>query len=238
MMKSISLRLRLGFGIALTVVGCSSDPGEVTTTAAQRGEQLAGDPGFAESKFNFFACTTCHAEGRVLPGAPLGGAVRRPTYWSGRITTLSEAVDECATKFMRAQPFTPDQRKWIDLYAYLESIADQGPALPQPFEVVYRITDLPRGDATNGAKLWDASCKTCHGVAKSGAGRIGTSSVVPADTIAEHSKDGPAIVRQVVIEKIRHGSYLGFPGVMPPFSKQALSDAQVSDLLTFLGLHD
>lgn len=29
-----------------------------------------------------------------------------------------------------------------------------------------------------------------------------------------------------------------FPGVMPPFSKQVLSDQQVADVLTYLGLHD
>lgn len=234
--------MRRALFVALLSAGCSSDPGEVTTTAVERGEKLVSDPGFAESKFNALACTTCHAitttPGRTMPGAPLAGAVRRPSYWGGRISTLSEATDECATKFMRAQPFAPAQQKWIDLWAYLESIADKGPTEAQPFEVVYRIVDLPRGDAANGARVWDAACKTCHGAAKTGEGRIGVASVVPADTIAEHSKDGPAIVRQVVIEKVRHGSYLGFPGVMPPFSKQALSDQEISDLLTFLGLHD
>ncbi len=226
----------------VALAGCSSDPGEVTTTAVERGEKLVSDPGFAESRFNAFACTTCHAittaKGRILPGAPLAGAARRPSYWGGRIATLSEAADECATKFMRAQPFAPAQQKWIDLWAYLASIGDKGPADAQPFEVVYRIVDLPRGDATSGGKVWDATCKTCHGAAKTGEGRIGAASIVPADTIAEHGTDGPAIVRQVVIEKVRHGSYLGFAGVMPPFSQQALSDRQIADLLTYLGLYD
>ncbi len=227
---------------SLLVAGCSSDPGEVTTTAVERGEKLSRDPAFAESKFNAFACSTCHAvsvsPGRTMPGAPLAGAARRPSYWGGRITTLSEAVDECATKFMHAEPFSPAQPKWIDLWAYLDSIGAEGPREAQPFEVVYRIVDLPRGDAAQGAKVWDATCKSCHGAPKTGQGSLGGASIVPNDTIEEHGKDGPAIVRQVVIEKIRHGSYLGFPGVMPPFSKQALSDAQISDLLTYLGLHD
>jgi len=219
------------------LVGCSSDPEVVTTTAAERGEALTRDPAFAESAFNSFSCLTCHAtDGRIAPGAPLAGAARRPTYWGGRFTSLSDAVDECATKFMRSPPFAPAQQKWIDLWAYLDSIGNTGALVPQPFEVVYRITDLPRGDAANGGRVYDAACKTCHGAAKTGAGRIGTASIVPNDTVTEHSKDGPAIVRQVVIEKVRHGSYLGFAGVMPPFSKQVLTDAQISDLLTLLGL--
>jgi len=236
------LWVRAGLSVFVLLAGCSSDPGEVTTTAVERGEKLTADPGFAESKFNSFACTTCHAvsvsPGRTMPGAPLAGAARRPSYWGGRISNLSEAVDECATKFMRAEPFAPAQAKWIDLWAYLDSIGDTGPRDAHPFEVVYRITDLPRGDATSGGKIWDAACKNCHGAPKTGAGRIGTASVVPTDTVAEHGKEGASIVRQVVIEKVRHGSYLGFPGVMPLFSKQALSDPQISDLLTFLGLHD
>lgn len=236
---SVSQCLRIGL---IVFTGCSSEPEVVTTTAVERGERLTNDPAFAESKFNSFACTTCHAVnasgGRILPGAPLAGAARRPTYWGGRFTSLSEAVDECATKFMRSPPFDPSKQKWIDLYAYLDSIANTGALVPQPFEVVYRITDLPRGDAANGGKVYDAACKSCHGAPKTGVGRLGAASIVPNDTVAEHSKDGPSITRQVVIEKIRHGSYLGFPGVMPPFSKQALSDAQISDLLTYLGLHD
>ena len=47
-------------------MGCASDPGVVTTTAAARGEKLAGDPGFAESKFNSFSCTTCHGDGKRI----------------------------------------------------------------------------------------------------------------------------------------------------------------------------
>lgn len=229
--------MRLAIGVFL--MGCASDPGVVTTTAAERGERLAGDPGFAESKFNSFSCTTCHGDSkRIVSGAPLAGAARRPTFWGGRFTTLSEAVDECATKFMRAAPLDPTAKKWVDLWAYLESIAEKGPREAQPFDVELRITDLPRGSSDAGRVVWAAACRTCHGTPKTGEGRLGASSIVPNDTVTEHSKDGPAIVRQVVVEKVRHGSYLGFPGNMPPFSKQALTDQQIGDVLTYLGLHD
>lgn len=224
------------------LLGCASDPGEVTTTAVQRGEHLVSDPGFAESRFNAYACTTCHAvvdaPGRLLPGAPLAGAARRPSFWGGRFTTLGEAVNECATKFMRAEPLNPAAKKWVDLWAYLQSIAEQGPRDAWPFETVYRIADLPRGDAGRGRATWDAACKGCHGAATTGEGLLGPASVVPGDTLEEHGAEGGSIVRQVVVEKARHGSYLGFPGVMPPFSKQVLSDSQLADVLTYLGLHE
>ena len=226
--------------VILALVGCASDPGTVTTTAVERGEKLASDPGFAESKFNAFACTTCHAVDakRSLPGAPLSGAARRPTFWGGRFTTLSDAVDECATKFMRAAPLDPTSKKWVDLWAYLQSIGDKGSRDAQPFEVVLRITDMPRGSSDAGRVVWESACRTCHGAPRTGEGRIGTASIVPNDTVTEHGKDGAAVVRQVVIEKVRHGSYLGFPGNMPPFSKQVLTDQQVADVVTYLGLHD
>jgi mono/diheme cytochrome c family protein len=229
--------------------GCGSTDVVETTTAVQRGEAWASDPSFADTKFNAFACTTCHAvvappAGRVMPGAPLAGAARRKTFWGGRFLTLAEATDECARRFMHAQPFDPAAQRWIDLWVWLESIGDRGPTDPWPFEVQLAIADPPRGDAAAGKTVWDSTCRSCHGDAKTGEGRITDASgrrvatIGPADTIAMHKADGPSIVRQVVVEKVRHGSYLGFAGVMPPFSKQTLTDKQVADVLTYLGLYD
>ncbi len=228
------------------LVGCSSTV-EETTTAVQRGEALASDPGFAASQRNAFSCRSCHAIAsagdKILPGAPLGGAAKRPSFWGGRIRDLGDAVDQCAQKFMRAEPIDRKAKKWVDLYAYLQSLAERGPTTAQPFDVVYAITDLPKGSADAGRDLWARSCQSCHGAAETGAGRPrapdGTtpSPIVPNETEFEHGSEGVALVRQVIIEKVRHGSYLGFPGVMPPFSREALSDAQIADVLTYLGQH-
>jgi thiosulfate dehydrogenase len=219
-----------------------------TTTALERGEAWAFDPGFADTKFNAFACTTCHPvagpDGRVLPGAPLAGAARRKTFWGGRFLTLAEASDECARRFMHAAPLDPAAPRWIDLWVWLQSIAAMGPTDPWPFDVQLAIADLPRGDAGAGKSVWETACHGCHGEAKTGEGRLTDASgrrvatIVPADTIATHGADGPAVVRQVIIEKVRHGSFLGFAGVMPPFSKQTLTDQQIADVLTFLGMYD
>ncbi len=234
---------------ATSLVACGSTTVETTTSAAERGAAWASDPGFSESRYNAFACTTCHAvpgsdPAKILPGAPLAGAARRPSFWGGRFVTLADAVDECATKLMRGAPLDRSSKKAIDLWAWLESIADQGPQTEQPFDVVYAIEDLPLGDAGRGAAAWAASCQSCHGAPRTGEGRLRSrtgepiASIVPDETIAYHASDGPDVVRQVIIEKVRHGSYLGFPGTMPPFSRQALPDAQISDLLAYLAPFD
>ena len=37
------------------------------------------------------------------------------------------------------------------------------------------------------------------------------------------------------MQKIRSGGYLGFTGVMPPFSREALTDEDIADIVTYLG---
>lgn len=235
--------------VSALAAGCGSSTIETTTTAAQRGEALASDPGFSESRYNAFACTTCHPvaapdPAKILPGAPLAGAVRRPTFWGGRFVTLADAVDECATKMMRGAPLDRASKKAVDLWAWLESIADQGPQTAQPFDVVYAIADQPGGDPARGAGVWASSCQSCHGAPRTGEGRLRSragepvASIVPNDTIDYHAADGADVVRLVVVEKIRHGSYLGFAGTMPPFSRQALTDGQIADLLAYLAPFD
>jgi thiosulfate dehydrogenase len=55
---------------------------------------------------------------------------------------------------------------------------------------------------------------------------------VPDDTLNAHlAQYGPACTREIFIEKVRHGSFLGYAGRMPPFSEEVLSDAQVADIL-------
>jgi thiosulfate dehydrogenase len=41
----------------------------------------------------------------------------------------------------------------------------------------------------------------------------------------------------VFIEKVRHGGFLGYGGLMPPFSLEAMTDAELGALLSFLGLY-
>lgn len=236
--------------LTVVVVALSACAGsrEVVTTPEERGERLASDPSFSGSAFNAFACTTCHSVSTeradaILPGAPLGGAVQRPNFWNGRLPTLGEAIDQCVQKFMRGTPLSPDDTKARDLYAYLQSIRDIGPITAQPFSVAIETSDLPAGVSTRGEKLWSRACRSCHGAPRTGEGRITNprgeayASIVPNDTLELHAKDGIAVARQVIIEKIRHGAYLGFPGSMPPFSRERLSDVDVGDILAYLDLY-
>jgi thiosulfate dehydrogenase len=209
----------------------------------QRGEAIVSDPrGISPSQFNPFSCNTCHAKpgddpARRFPGAPLEGAASRPSFWGGRFTSLADAVGECVTHFQRATDFDPQSDPARDLYSYLVKIGSTGQTGARPFTIVRSAVDIPRGDAGRGANVWNVACRTCHGEPRSGAGRLSDQiSIVPEATRAEHGKEGPDVVRVVVIEKIRHGSYLGFPGTMPPFSTEVLSDPEIGDLLAYLGL--
>ncbi len=131
----------------------------------------------------------------------------------------------------------PDARS---LYAYLESL-EPGDDRQQPFTVVTAIDALPRGDEGNGSLLYAEACQTCHGSMHSGEGRLSVRvPAIPDDTLAEpqHIDLSARVQRLVFTEKIRHGLFLGYGGVMPPFSTELLSDSEVSDLLEALGVVD
>jgi thiosulfate dehydrogenase len=102
-----------------------------------------------------------------------------------------------------------------------------------------RIIDDPleRGNAVNGALLYDRACGYCHGEISTGTGRLGERVPrLPEDGIAEHEGYTPRLLRLVFIEKVRHGKFFGYGGDMPPFSREVLSDAELSDILEALGL--
>lgn len=74
-------------GLALGALALSACPdrGIVTESAAQRGRELFESPELSDSPGNTLACSDCHAlsaadaAGAFLPGAPLAGAVERPS---------------------------------------------------------------------------------------------------------------------------------------------------------------
>lgn len=240
-MRALALAL-----LALGAASCADT--EVRLPAAAEGAALAQSPAASRSRYNVFACTTCHAVrasevgSRILPGAPLEGAARRPSYWGGETVHLDEAVARCWTFFMRGTPTDLEGRTGEALYAWLESLSPDGStagtrAVAQTFPRTVR--PLGEGDAARGQAVWARACASCHGAVGSGAGRLSTLvTVVPGETQAEHCDDTlPAgyddhqtYMRTVVVEKVRHGSFLGYAGNMPPFSVEALSDADLRDL--------
>lgn len=229
--------------------GCQADQETevVHGTAVDHGAALFNDPSIAGTGYNAFACSTCHAVGAagegdsVRSGAPLNGVVERPSYWGGDEVDLLRSINLCLYYFMlRDAPLKADDEDARALYAYLESLPS-GPAdaEPVPFTVVRTIEDLPPGDASRGAGVYDRACLTCHGVAGTGEGRIvERAPVLPQQTLEEHpAGEYTELERRLVfVEKIRHGGFYGYGGQMPPLSLEKLSDAEVGDLLTFFGI--
>lgn len=240
------MRALLLLGLAALLPACADT--EVRLPASAEGAALAQSPAASRSRYNVFACTTCHAVrasevgARLLPGAPLEGAARRPALWGGETVHLDEAVGRCWTYFMRGTSTDLEGRTGEALYAWLESLSPDASAvsaqsLPHTFPRTVR--PLGEGDAVRGQAVWTRACANCHGAIGTGAGRLGPLvTIVPGETQREHCADTltagftdhTTYVRTVVVEKVRHGSFLGYAGSMPPFSVEALSDDDLRDV--------
>jgi thiosulfate dehydrogenase len=222
----------------LLAAGCGG-----STSAADFGEELFQDSRLSESQFNSFSCATCHATsatpeaGRIHAGYSLHNSAFRPSWWGGYERRLLDAVNFCYVSFMRGvSPLTPEEPKSRALYEYLVRISPDRQAPALPFTVVKDIQDVPRGGAGRGAEVYRAACQTCHGETHTGKGRL-----TPLASILPEVADGydtffPGVPKQlVVIEKVRHGQFFGVGGIMPLYSREALSDEDLGALLAFLG---
>jgi thiosulfate dehydrogenase len=231
-------RHRIAWLVALAALGCSGGDDVDVVSAVERGEALF-ERGLTS---NALTCATCHrrepsaADERVLPGADLAGVTRRPSYWGGTELDLLRALGYCQTRFMSVEaPLAASDRGAGDLYAFLESL--QGSDEAVPFTIVRTVSDLPAGDATLGLALYERTCAGCHGAIDTGDGALAaTLPTLPVDVLREHSGYTALEQRLVFVEKVRHGAFLGYDGEMPPFSLEVLPDADLSDLLSALGL--
>ncbi len=229
--------------IAAALLASCSSVREERGTSVEHGAFLFGDKSASPSAANLYTCATCHSTAptaqRILPGAMLAGASERTAFWGGSVLDLLEAINACRTRFMDASP------RWTDadedakaMYAFLRSLPPESTA-NVAFTVPKTIGDVPVGDAARGAALFDRACTRCHGPAHTGAGRLSEKVPrLPEDTKADpvHAGYTPAQLRLVFIQKVRHGTFFGYGGVMPPFSKETLSDEQLGDVLAHLGL--
>lgn len=248
MSRVLSLSLLCAFAVG-AAAGCEPEPEVVVVeaSAVEHGAALFNDPAVAKTSFNQYACSTCHGvladpEGVVLPGAPLAGVTKRPSYWGGQEVELLRAVNQCLYYFMlKDAPFTGEEVESRAIYAYLESISAEGTsAEPVPFTVIGPVLDLPPGDAGRGEAVFNRACASCHGAPHSGEGRlVPRAPTLPEQTIMEHPSDEYTVLerRLVFVEKTRHGGFLGYGGQMPPFSIEKLPDADLADLLVFFGLY-
>jgi len=231
---------------AFAALGCDGEaPVEVQRgSAVEHGRALFEDPKVSSSPINSYACSTCHAAlpsgvEQNKPGAVMAGAVARPSYWGGKELDLLGAINHCLFYFMLHNGWTAEQEQAKALYAWLESLpASEADRQAVPFTVVQDIVDAPEGDAARGADTYARSCKFCHGDARTGQNRaIAAAPRLPGEFLAEHpdSEYTPTQRRMTLIEKMRHGGFLGYGGEMPPFALEKLSSAEVADIVAYLG---
>ncbi|HEX2730044.1 MAG TPA: c-type cytochrome [Polyangiaceae bacterium] len=222
----------------VTLLGCSEEP----LSEVPHGRRLFTSNSLSPSKLNLYSCASCHDEGNVSgglrkSGALLGGSISRPTFWGGQENDLLDAVNACRSYFMVApEPLLPTEPDAIALYAYLASLRPVT-TTAVPFTVVRDIQPLERGDASRGEPLYTVACSYCHGLAHTGVGRLRDSvSLLPEQTNMEHASLSKRLQRIVFIEKVRHGSFLGYGGDMPPFSEEVLNDSELADVLEYLAV--
>ncbi len=235
----------LVLGVCIAACGTETE----RRSAAEHGRDLFSSRETSASGVNRFTCATCHPNGRdpagkIFPGYTLAGATTRPTFWGGQHSDLLRAINTCRYYFMAApSPWTGEEEQAKAMYAFLESLPPDAPnALPFTIpEVITTADDLPPGDAARGKVVFDASCKTCHGEHRTGAGRLREGIPALPDESVNIFKSSynftPTEIRMTFIEKVRHGPFLGVYGSMPLYSKEALSDADLAALLAFLALY-
>jgi mono/diheme cytochrome c family protein len=228
--------------LALALSAClsSSSADPPRGSAVEHGRALFADPKASPSASNTFTCATCHrgedATTVLHPGAPLGGVTGRRSFWGGQRIDLLESVNDCRMFFMDARaPWTTDDEDARAMYAYLAQLPPLAPT-PVPFTVV-SPSDLPAGDAKRGAIAYDLACKTCHGTARTGAGRLATFvPTLPDDVVRGHATLAPPELRLVFVGKARMGAFRG-GGSMPPFSREVLTDDDLAGIVAFFGLN-
>ena len=187
---------------------------------------------------NSFSCSTCHAlkepsaDGLRRPGHPIGDATRRPSWKNGQLDDMREAVNSCLQEWMNAEPWAADDPRWLALYEFLDGQAalESAPALS--FSIVDPPVELGGGDPDAGRATFNQSCAVCHG--QDGAG---TNQAPPVVGFG-HAPDYTA-------RRVRTSGRLDSPiypglsgGVMPFWSAERLSDAELLDLVAYLELLD
>lgn len=233
--------MRGAAALALALAACSA--GDIS--GAERGEELFASTSLSPTSLNPFSCATCHSVeegddvGNGEAGYGLFGVADRTRFWGGEYDSLAEAVDACLLYFMRAgESFDREDEDFHALYEYLLAISpDDEPIDPLPFTVVENVVDVDRGSPERGEAVYERSCLGCHGEAFTADGSILRTEVNLPDVTEDYLVLFPGIDPSlVVIEKVRHGRFFNIGGEMPPFSQEAMSDADLGDLLSYLEL--
>lgn len=241
MSRELRPRLALAF-VACVLAACGSEQ-----SGPEYGAELFHTPtGFSDSTMNAFSCADCHrttsapaaGDDRIVPGASLAGVAARERWWGGQSISLEDAVDTCVVYFLRGQPLDPTSDRSRALHEYLQSLTPAGsPTDVVPMTVVENISAIPLGDATRGADLYRRACQYCHGDVHTGAGNILLRKVILPDVEKDYDRLFPGVPHGLVfVESVRHGRFFGVGGAMPFFTTELLSDAELGDILAYLGV--
>ncbi len=218
--------------------------GDEDVPAAELGARLFSATELSTSPINRFSCATCHV---VAPGAPaivpnrwdsgynLAGAAARRSWWGGGALRLLDAINVCVGQFMGGRALVAEEPRARQLGEFLAVNAPAQTLDPVPLTIVRATTPLTEltGNRERGALIYTSSCLRCHGALHTGSGRLDSrTSILPEETLRAF----PNAARAAFVEKIRHGRFFNIGGVMPFYSVEAMSDADVADLLAYAGL--
>jgi thiosulfate dehydrogenase len=229
----------VALAVAVGLIGCASE-----RAAADYGQELFSDPsGLTPSRVNTFSCATCHhvqsppEDDRLLPGHDLVGVAARERYWGGQTIRLKDAVDACLVYFMRGTALDEKSDEARALYEYLAALSPPGsPSATRPMTVVENIVAIPPGDAGRGDDLYRRACANCHGDVHTAKGSILERTIVLPEVTGDYDRLFPGVPKGLVVtEVVRHGRFFDVGTTMAHYSLEVLSDAQLGDILAFLG---
>jgi mono/diheme cytochrome c family protein len=230
--------------LGIAASACSSEPGAPAAPGSGGSaiaSPLAGGQAVYENRVegaNTFTCSTCHAlreptdDGLRRPGHPIGDATRRPNYKNGQVPRMLDAVNSCLTEWMNADAWTESDPRYTALHRWLDEQAGSGAAPALKIQRVDPPAVLTGGDAERGLATFNGACAVCHG-----ANAEGTQKAPKVSGLGL----GAGYVATRVRTSGRSNSkvYPGLTGgVMPFWGADRLSDAELVDIVAFLGRKD
>jgi thiosulfate dehydrogenase len=116
---------------------------------------------------NRLACVSCHAlDGTQKDALPLVGAYSRfPQYRarSGHVDLIEDRVNDCFERSMNGRALDRSGADMRDVVTYLAFLSRGVPAGARVDGQGVPALDAMAGDTTSGARLFAATCVSCHG---------------------------------------------------------------------------